>query len=551
MLKAMGSTTSEGNSSDDGDDSRMKRLQRQLDELRSQQGGKIKVLRLARVQAGEPLRGLLDSGATHALRPRLPEESLEGYRTVVITLAGDKQTTMKMSPGGVIVGDADTEPIVPMGQLVRDLGCTVQWLDTHVVISHPIRGQIPIQLCGGCPMVERSMALELIHELEGTPGIAMNQIHLKGMEGYGAWIQRLAHEHPAFDGVPEEIKQKLIADPVVGVIPGNRSLRKLWQQEGGVILHLYSGANEGFTVKRAVGDLCGERRKVVQVDLQNGDKWNMVEGELYSQLLFMAVSGQLGAVIGGPNCRTRSVLRHFPRDGFPGPARAWGKNQQWGLHASSLQRGTTQMLRGRRDDASIGDDLYRGRRDSEGWWGYINRTDKIGILIEHPAAPEDKPEVVSWWRTQQWQALQKSYNLNTYDLDQGDLGGLARKPTTLGTNMMLAFPEITVKKPPPMHSHEHMSPEERSKQTKSLARWCPVMTSGIAEACMRTVGQAVKRRLFSWKTHLAREHVPFRKDCQVCQEAMARDRPHRRQKLPPRVGVLSVDTAGPFEKSRI
>ena len=256
MLKAMGSTTSEGNSSDDGDDSRMKRLQRQLDELRSQQGGKIKVLRLARVQAGEPLRGLLDSGATHALRPRLPDESLDGYRTVVITLAGGKQTTMKMSPGDVIVGDADTEPIVPMGQLVRDLGCTVQWLDTHVVISHPIRGQIPIQLCGGCPMVERSMALELIHELEGTPGIAMNQIHLKGMEGYGAWIQRLAHEHPAFDGVPEEIKQKLIADPVPGVIPGNRSLRKLWQKEGGVSIswwRLSPGClvrKEGMTSRR-------------------------------------------------------------------------------------------------------------------------------------------------------------------------------------------------------------------------------------------------------------------------------------------------------------
>lgn len=54
-----------------------------------------------------------------------------------------------------------------------------------------------------------------------------------------------------------------------------------------------------------------------------------------------------------------------------------------------------------------------------------------------------------------------------------------------------------------------MSPEERARQTRSLARWCPVMMSGIAEACMRTVGQAVKRRLFSWRTHLAREPLPY------------------------------------------
>ena len=79
---------------------------------------------------------------------------------------------MKMSPGGVIVGKEGTEPIVPMGQLVRELGCTVQWLDTHVVISHPIRGQLPTQICGGCPMVEKQVALDLIQELEGNPSIA-------------------------------------------------------------------------------------------------------------------------------------------------------------------------------------------------------------------------------------------------------------------------------------------------------------------------------------------------------------------------------------------
>ena len=38
-----------------------------------------------------------------------------------------------------------------------------------------------------------------------------------------------------------------------------------------------------------------------------------------------------------------------------------------------------------------------------------------------------------------------------------------------------------------------------------------------------------------------------RKDCRVCQEAAAKGRPHRRMKLPPRAGVLSLDLAGPLQ----
>ena len=75
------------------------------------------------------------------------------------------------------------------------------------------------------------------------------------------------------------------------------------------------------------------------------------------------------------------------------------------------------------------------------------------------------------------------------------------------------------------------------------------MMSSVAEGAMRSVGQAVKIR--SWKTHINQGHVPIRKDCQICQEAAARDRPHCRQTLPPKAGVWSLDTAGPFERSPV
>ena len=66
---------------------------------------------------------------------------------------------------------------------------------------------------------------------------------------------------------------------------------------------------------------------------------------------------------------------------------------------------------------------------------------------------------------------------------------------------------------------------------------------------MKAVGMPVKPRIRSWRTHLRREHVPFRKDCLVCQQAAER-KAHPRQKLPPRAGVMSIDTAGPWSRRR-
>ena len=91
---------------------------------------------------------------------------------------------------------------------------------------------------------------------------------------------------------------------------------------------------------------------------------------------------------------------------------------------------------------------------------------------------------------------------------------------------------------------EGKTKEELVMESKRLSRWTPIMTSCIAETILRKKGVEVKMR--SWRTHVRQHHHPFRKDCQVCQEAAARGRPHLRQKLPPKAAVLSLDIAGPL-----
>ena len=63
--------------------------------------------------------------------------------------------------------DQATEPIISMGKLMSVLGCKLQWTkDGGLTIEHPSRGMIKTKMRGGCPYVEKSVALDFIDELE-------------------------------------------------------------------------------------------------------------------------------------------------------------------------------------------------------------------------------------------------------------------------------------------------------------------------------------------------------------------------------------------------
>ena len=145
---------------------RIKRLQKQLDESR-----RIEVEHPKTGSAtGQATMGLPDSCATHALRhhPR----------------AGGKKA------------------IVPMSQLVGDGGTLVWSAITREANSIS-------RLCGGCLVVDRKLVLELIDELGGSPRLAKAQVEADPMGDYSTWLRRLVGEHSGLHGVPEAIIQRL------------------------------------------------------------------------------------------------------------------------------------------------------------------------------------------------------------------------------------------------------------------------------------------------------------------------------------------------------
>jgi hypothetical protein len=62
----------------------------------------------------------------------------------------------------------------------------------------------------------------------------------------------------------------------------------------------------------------------------------MINGQVYAELLSMAIDGQISTILTSPNCRTRSRLRHVKIPGLdlPGPARSW-EGGEWGIQEGS------------------------------------------------------------------------------------------------------------------------------------------------------------------------------------------------------------------------
>ena len=98
MLKNLNENKSEKTEESEDREGRLRRLQRQLDDLRS-----LKVFRIASIgESGG--HGLLDSGATHALRGRKPGEKLEEMPEVRVHLACGRETLLRMTYYGGYVG---------------------------------------------------------------------------------------------------------------------------------------------------------------------------------------------------------------------------------------------------------------------------------------------------------------------------------------------------------------------------------------------------------------------------------------------------------------
>ena len=510
----------------------MANLQKQLDQLRSS-SSTARALRLSRMEVNSTL-GLLDSGATHPLRKLHTSEDKSKLRQVEVTLADGEKKMLYMTPTGVMVTLVeDVEPIVPMGLLTTVLNCSIKWKGENITVDHPQRENWRLITRMGAPWFRRKWPWSSLRRLRSTDWCENEGMHF---EGEDAWIGSLVQSHPVLRGLPSHIKDALMVK--VGEwrdLPMNKRQRKRCQKSG-LLVHLYAGGCEGYTLQKALAQCGGPSERLLELDVLRGDGHDLLEEKPYSGLLRAAVEGKLEAVVGGPNCRTRSVLRHYPipdREVYPRPVRSWERNQQYGLEELTSE----EEKKVREDDILLWRLIFLYMvatyfREAQGV------QQKVGFVMEHPASPQEyMPECVSIWDQDDWKRIKREFNLDELTLRQGLYGGEANKPTTFANNLDL-------EPPTPWTSRKRSSRGEGD--SKRLSRWAPGMMNMIAGALNRHYQQeAGSLRAMSWSDHLKHNHIPFRRDCKVCQEAQQRQHPHRRCQHPI-CGVLSLDTTGPF-----
>ena len=111
----------------------------------------------------EELTGLLDSGASHAMRPAKEDEYSEGL-PVRVTLAGEDVRVLRQNNEGTILvqeENAVIQPIVPLGAVIENLGYTLHWTPKSLRLTHPEKQAIKVRIKNHCPEVAAADALEL------------------------------------------------------------------------------------------------------------------------------------------------------------------------------------------------------------------------------------------------------------------------------------------------------------------------------------------------------------------------------------------------------
>ena len=354
-----------------------------------------------------------------------------------------------------------------------------------------------------------------------------------------SWMVQLADAHPVLRELPEWLRCRLAVEPGSwNFLPGNARMRKRWQERG-VLVHLCAGPDEGFTLRRALHQVGGTEAAddLLKIDILRGGDHDMLSDDgVYAGLIRAMLDGKIKALVAGPNCRTRSVLRHRPLpSGRPRPVRGWG-GREYGL--PGLDPEEIQMLRD--DDVMMWRTIFLYMIGK-----YLSKASGNDpafpkLMIEQPATPKEyQPETVSFWDTVEWEMLKGEFAWTELTLNQGDHGGQAVKPTTFGGDLELH--------PGPIKPRGRFEDDVLRRELKRFARWAPGVMTMVAKALQQEVrGRSTMLKALSW---VRNGHCPYRRDCRVCQETLSRQKPHRRVQHP-WSAVLSLDTAGPFRPGK-
>ena len=518
--------------------------------------------------------GLADTGATHSLRrPHDQQEWLQGT-PVNVLLAGGEQVLMRMNEAGtLLIGDPSdedaTSPIVPVGELVKTLGYKFEWGPASCHLVSPDGSIVRLSTKEGCPHLSEAKALELISRIERkkldqfSQNVHATERRVQAMAAHldKSWFDYLSEAcagqegqegkavamAPFFKGMPEESLHGLHArvENENGwellkklTFLNRRQRRRLWASNGWVI-HMFAGKKK----KDVYSWLNEGDRALLELDIERCQAHNLLGPDLWRVLSWAAMKGKIAAVFGGPPCRTFSRLRF--REGGPSPVRT--RQCPYGWPEQTVEE-KMQVIR---DSQLFARMIWLHAKATAGRLQSPGRrlaTSAVAFLLEQPQDPQEYlprtdplwEQLPSFWSTEMWRSYSNEAGLIEVSFEQGAYGHKTPKPTTLGTNIMA----LALLRDAKMEGNQ----KPYKGPSDLLAEWAPGLNVAISLALREwlvtptlntmTVGQ--------WKEHVARGHLPPRRDCLYCNMYGASGRPHRRVSHP-ELFSLSSDLTGPHE----
>ena len=498
---------------------------------------KTKAIRLKRVGQVDGPTGLLDGGATHALRRGDPQE-LATSESVLVELAHGSIELKQHPLTGTILTDHAVEPIVPLRGLI-ELGFVIKWGSQGCEIKHPSRGTINCWLRNGCPVVSEKHALGLIQDIENMELAKRIPNEPQGPMSNDVatwWSER-------FPEVPKRVWGYMRGqgeEPNGADLPWNRAQRRRHSQAKALIIHLFAGESAKEWIS---GWPTGV--ELVAVDVRDGQ--NLHHAATWAYLWSLASTGRVIAVFGGPPCRTVSRLLEKQ----PGPPRLRGRCEADRFGFDHLTQ--PQQQKADSDTALYLKQLGLYVHAEESWdgshWPHMKMVgNRVGFLLESPQDPKtylsngEGNESASFWAWPETQGFLEKYGekgMIMTQFDQGMFGHPRKKPTGCMTNLP-DMRELDGCRIGGCDSSLAENLDERLNQTASWSLWAPGFQRAIRTSIMILLGWyglvnpklSKSLGLEQWKQHIIQGHQPYRRDCRTCVINMAGAKPHRRRENP-------------------
>ena len=467
----------------------------------------LKVMQLEGLNRVENDMVLIDSGATHALRPAMDLAEWNQAEKTTVQLADGTTSSFRLKCNTkILLGhpSESTAKILPMSAL-NDLDFVLEWRDGHCHLQDCEGRVIPVALQNGCPMLEVAQGDQLLQWLEAfqthqrrklaivkTMMTDADQVDKNVMDLELALTLRLREQFPQ---LPDEIMAKVVPHlemtqtiNFASQLPWNRRKRRRLMQAKHIIIHCFSGPDQAYWDKH-----CGDNKtEVLCIDTTCSTPANLHNKNIYGFLLMLCASGRVRSIIGGPPCRTISALRY---QGDEGPGILRTEDHPYGL--PTLNPSDLELV--------VGDTILMFR-----FWSLMILAEEVRELelpptmfvMEQPEDPAryrsaedvEANKYFSVFRTVEWSEMAKKFGLRQVHCDQHPMGHQKRKPTTLGTNDA-ALDQLQGLRGAPSDESEaaaryrSLTMQQRCQESKSWACWAPGLKAAIAEAINQHVKQ--------------------------------------------------------------